>query len=56
MRLQKALLLPTERPDQVRSLYPPAAQRLARKLVLAQELTPFIEADPVAVKQLVHVG
>jgi len=56
MGMQERLLLAAERPDQVGTIDPPAAQRIAGRLMLTEQCTPGIEADPVTVKQLVHMG
>ena len=56
MRLQKRLLLPAERPDQIGAINPPTAQRLAGGLVFTDQLAAGSKADPVPVEQLVHVG
>ena len=56
MGLQKLLLLPVERPDQIRPFDAPAAQGLPCRLVLPDQLTAAVKADPVAVKQFVQMG
>jgi len=48
---EKLLLVMAEWPDQVGTIDPPTAQRLAGGLVFTDQLTAGIEADPVAVEQ-----
>lgn len=56
MGTQELLLFAAKRPDQIRPFDAPAAQGLPCCLVLPDQLPTAIEADPVPIKQFVHMG
>jgi len=56
MGMQERLLLAAERPDQVGTIDPQQRNASRAGLMLTEQCTPGIEADPVTVKQLVHMG
>lgn len=55
MGLQKPFLLPAKWPDKISPIDRPTTQSLAGSLVLAEQLTAGIKADPMSVKQLVNM-
>ena len=53
---QKILLFPTERPDQIRPINPPATQGITSGLMPPNQLPVLFKADPMAIKEFVDVG
>ena len=56
MKTQEVFLFAAECLDLVGSLNPPATQGLASRLMAPDQFTGGIEADPVAIKELVDMG